>query len=106
MRIRKQADNLQENEINLIAAASDALAHPARVEIFRFIYKSNMERKAVCNKDLVEAFDYSQATISQHVKKLLISELVTAEKKGNFSYYYVNLGILAKYIDSIKKLNS
>ena len=105
MRIRKDNDNLNETEINLIAKASDALAHPARVEIFRFIYTQNMQRKLVCNKDLVAEFDYAQATISQHIKKLLISELVVSEKKDNHSYYFVNLGMLAKYLDSVKKLN-
>ena len=94
------------NEIQLIAGASDALAHPARVEIFRYIYSQNMKRTPVCTKDLVEQFDYSQATVSQHMKKLTVSGLVNAERKGTYSYYYVNLGMLAKYLDAVKKLNS
>ena len=106
MRIRKNTEKLHENEIRLIADASDALAHPARVEIFRYIYSQNMKRSLVCTKDLVNEFDYSQATISQHMKKFLISGLVTAEKKGTYSYYFVNLGMLAKYLDAVKKLNS
>ena len=106
MRIRKDTDILGESEISLIANASDALAHPARVEIFRYIYVRNLKRSPVCTKDLVSEFDYSQATISQHMKKLLISGLVTAEKKGTYSYYYVNLGVLGKDLDAVKKLNS
>ncbi len=106
MRIRKETDSLLESEIDLIAGASDALAHPARVEIFRYIYSQNMKRTPVCTKDLVEQFDYSQATVSQHMKKLTISGLVTTEKKGTYSYYYVNLGMLAKYLDAVKKLNT
>jgi len=106
MRIRKDTDTLEKDEITLIATASDALAHPARVELFRYIYNQNMKRMLVCNKDLVEAFDYAQATISQHMKKLLISGIVTSEKKGTYSYYFVNLGMLAKYLDAVKKLNS
>jgi len=106
MRIRKQTDILQTEEINLIASASDALAHPARIEIFRYIYNQNLKRNLVCTKDLVEAFDYSQATVSQHMKKLLISGIVEAQKKGSYNYYFVNLGILGKYLDSVKKLNT
>ena len=106
MRIRKDNDKLNSEDINLIANASDALAHPARVEIFRFIYSENMQRRMVCNKNIVEAFDYAQATISQHVKKLVDSGLVSAEKKGSYNYYFVNLGLLAKYLDSVKKLNA
>ena len=106
MRIRKETSGLEKDDINLIATASDALGHPARVELFRYIYMQNMSRTPVCNKDLVAAFDYAQATISQHMKKLLISGIVTAEKKGTYSYYFVNLGMLAKYLDAVKKLNS
>ncbi len=51
MRIRKE-DIINDEEIKLIATASDALAHPARVELFRFIYKANLDRQTVCNKDL------------------------------------------------------
>lgn len=106
MRIRKNNDNLQESEIELIALASDALAHPVRVALFRYIYVKNLSRNKVCNKELVENFDYSQATISQHIKKLLDSGLLELEKKGNYSYYFVNLGMLGKYLDAVKKLNS
>ena len=33
------------------------------------------------------------------------SELIKAEKKGTYSYYLVNLGMLQKYLDAVKKLN-
>lgn len=104
MRIRKDP-NMQEEDVLLIAQVSDALAHPARVEIFRYIYIENMNRRTVCNKNLVENFDYSQATISQHIKKLVISKLIEVQKKENFSFYYVNIGILSKYLNAVKKLN-
>ena len=70
MRLRKEIDEMQEKDILLIARISDALAHPARIKIFRYIMEQNKKREKVCNKDLVGHFDYSQATISQHVKKL------------------------------------
>ena len=104
MRIRKNTD-MPEEDVLLIAQASDALAHPVRVEIFRYIYMENMNRRTVCNKDIVNAFDYSQATISQHISKLVISKLVEVQKKDNFSFYYVNIGILGKYLNAVKKLN-
>ena len=106
MRIRKDTDTLETEEVSLIASASDALAHPVRVELFRYVYTQNLKGSPVCNKDLVKAFDYSQATISQHMKKFLISGLIKAEKKGTYSYYLVNLGMLQKYLDAVKKLNS
>ena len=75
------------------------------VEIFRYIYKENLERRSVCNKDLCANFDYSQATISQHVKKLVSSGLLELHKKENFSYYFVNIGVLGRYLNAVKKLN-
>jgi len=104
MRIRKEFEEWPEEEVMLIAKASDALAHPARVRIFRHIYNANMRRELICNKDIVQAFEYSQATISQHIRKLVFSELVRVQKRDNFSYYYVNIGMLSKYLEAVKKL--
>ncbi len=104
MRIRKDT-GLEREDILLIARASDALAHPVRVEIFRYIYNENLARRQVCNKDLVEEFDYAQATISQHMRKLVISGLVNVQKKETYSYYYVNIGMLGRYLNSVRKLN-
>ena len=83
---------MQEEEILLIAQVSDALAHPARIKIFRYIMQANKAMVLVCNKDLVEHFDYAQATISQHTKKLA-------------DYYYANLGVLMKYLNATKKFS-
>ena len=60
MRIRRDNDIYDVEEIKLISAASDALAHPLRVELFRFIYTENIARRQVCNKDLVERFGLAQ----------------------------------------------
>ncbi len=103
MRIRKDEDNLYEEEILLTAKVSDALAHPARLKIFRYIFMKNRNRERVCNKDVVAAFDYSQATISQHINKLVIGDLIQVKKEDKYSYYFVNLGTLGKYIESVKK---
>lgn len=103
MRLRKETDDLQEDEILLIAQVSDALAHPARIKIYRFIMQNNRNRISVCNKDVVAAFDYSQATISQHIKKLVSADLVQVKKVDKFSMYYANIGILGKYLNATKK---
>ena len=104
MRIRKDAA-LEKEDILLIARASDALAHPGRVEIFRFIYNENLARRTVCNKDIVEEFDYAQSTVSQHMRKLVFSGLVDVQKKETYSYYYVNIGMLGRYLNAVRKLN-
>lgn len=105
MRLRKEVDEIQEDEILLIANVSDALAHPARVNMFRYIMQANRAMVTVCNKDLVEHFDYAQATVSQHMKKLVTSGLVEIKKKDKFSYYYANLGMLMQYLNATKKFS-
>jgi ArsR family transcriptional regulator len=106
MRIRSDKEINISEESKLIASASDAFAHPLRVELFRYVYKENMQRKGVCTKELVAHFGYSQSTISQHMKKLLISGLLEGKRENSFLYYYVNLGTLSKFLNAVKKLNS
>lgn len=103
MRIRKEPESLEEQEIEFIAKVSDALAHPVRLKLFRYIMGCNKSMEQVCNKDLVAAFDYAQATISQHMKKLVQSGLIELKKQDKFSYYYANLGVLMQYINMTKK---
>ncbi len=103
MRLRKESDSMQDEEVLLIAKVSDALAHPARINIYRFIMQCNRERVNVCNKDVVAAFDYSQATVSQHIKKLVDSSLIEVKKVDRFSYYFANMGALAHYLAATKK---
>ena len=106
MRLRK-IDNqgFNDNEIDLIASVSDALAHPARIKIFKYIMQENRQMRKVCNKDLVKEFGYAQATISQHASRLVISGLVEVKKEDKFSYYYANMGMLMKYLDATKKFS-
>jgi ArsR family transcriptional regulator len=103
MRIRKDSDDMQEEDILLIAKVSDALAHPARIRIFRYIMNCNSERRSVCNKDIVNSFDYSQATISQHIQKLVLADLVQVKRQNAFSLYFANIGVLKKYADATQK---
>ncbi len=102
MRIRKEFETMPDDQIVQAANISDALAHPGRIKIFRFIMKCNSDRTPVRNKDIVAEFEYSQATISQHINKMIIAGLVLAEQKGTSTYYYVNIGIIGKYIEILK----
>ena len=106
MRLRKELDEIQEKEILLIARISDALAHPARIKIFRYIMSENRQFHKVCYKDMVEHFDYAQATISQHVKKLVEAGLLETKKEDRYTYYYVHLGTLNDYLTATKKFQN
>lgn len=106
MRIRKREvviDSLSQEEVDLVTKVSDALAHPARLELYRYIMTENRRMHTVCTKDLVAVFDYAQATVSQHMKLLIRSGLVDVKNKEKYAYYYANLGVLMKYMDAVKK---
>lgn len=103
MRIRKEFDQMPDEKIVQAAKISEALAHPGRIKIYRYIMKCNSERKPVRNKDIVAQFDYAQATISQHINKLVIADLVVTEHENTSTYYYANIGIIGKYIEIIKE---
>lgn len=104
MRLRKEPAELPEKEVILVAEVSDALAHPARVKIYKYIMECNKHLQSVCNGDVVKKFDLSQATVSQHIKRLLNSGLVELKRKDRYSYYYANIGMLARFLDAVKKL--
>ena len=107
MRIRKNNPSysiLTEEEILSAAKVSDALAHPARIQMLQFILKANAERKIVTNKDVVEEFEYSQATVSQHLTKMIIGGILETKKKGTSTCYYVKAGALVKYTNTILKV--
>ena len=107
MRIRKEKDFTDETGLDyeLISTVSDALAHPVRLQLFRHIMQCNRKMKSICTKDLVADCDYAQATISQHMKKLVKSGLVEIKKQEKFSYFYANLGVLMRYNNTVKKFS-
>jgi ArsR family transcriptional regulator len=107
LRIRKNAPlDAALNDEDVLAAAkiSDALAHPVRIRMLRHIWAENFARRIVTNKDLVIAFDYSQATVSQHLSKLVIGGLLEVQKKGTSSCYFARIGKLSTYMDTLKKI--
>jgi ArsR family transcriptional regulator, arsenate/arsenite/antimonite-responsive transcriptional repressor len=66
-----------------LAERFKALADPTRVAIVNRLAAA--EECCVC--DLNAAFDLSQPTISHHLRVLREAGLVTASKRGTWSYY-------------------
>ncbi len=101
MRIRTEISSKYINEEDhKIAKISNALAHPLRVALVRYLSTKNCGEgvdNVTCNKDLVDMFDYSQSTISQHVKILKDSGLFITENKDKFTYYYLNRELLKEF---------
>ncbi|MFK7813469.1 MAG: ArsR/SmtB family transcription factor [Maribacter sp.] len=105
MRIRTEisSDYIKEKDYE-VAKIANALAHPLRVALVRYLSdKNNGEGvdNITCNKDLVDLFDYSQSTISQHVKILKEAGLFLTERKDKFTHYYLNAKLVAQFAKSL-----
>ena len=48
------------------------------------------DEKRLCVCDLSEVLEMTIPAVSQHLKKLKISNLVETEREGNTIYYYIN----------------
>ena len=63
-----------------------ALAHPARIAILRALAERG---ECVCG-EIVEVLPLAQSTVSQHLKQLRESGLITGEVEGVKSCYCIN----------------
>lgn len=101
MRIRTEISSKYINEEDYkIAEIANALAHPLRVALVRYLSAKNYGKgvdNVTCNKDLVEMFDYSQSTVSQHLKILKDCGLFITESKDKFTHYYLNKDLLQEF---------
>lgn len=73
--------NYEENS-KFIKAFSD----PKRLQIIDLLSCGEM-----CACDILEHFDFTQPTLSHHMKVLMDNNLVSLRKDGLWSYYSLNL---------------
>ncbi len=71
---------------NKIASYAKALAHPARVAILKMLIR----RQACICGDIVDELPLSQSTISQHLKELKVSGLITGDVEGTKVCYCID----------------
>ena len=71
-----------------LASLFKALADPARVKLVSLIAASDGGEACIC--DLTEPLGLSQPTVSQHMKLLVDSGLVSRDQRGKWAYYRVN----------------
>jgi len=70
-----------------------ALSDPTRLKILRLLADSALGRccaEGVCACDLETVTQLSQPTVSHHMKLLVSSQLVSAEKRGRWMFYTLN----------------
>lgn len=72
-----------------LSAILKILSDPSRLEILDLLSCGEL-----CACDLLEHFQFSQPTLSHHMKSLVDNELVIVQKDGNKHMYQLNHSIL------------
>jgi ArsR family transcriptional regulator len=75
---------MKEDEASATAALFSALGNPARVKIVNLLAASD---ESVCLCNLIEPLGLAQATVSQHLARLVEVGLVRREERGKWSYF-------------------
>lgn len=95
-----------------ISKICDALGNEVRYQIVKSL--KNKSIATCCNKieyyengisvgDVVNLTGLAQSTVSQHIKVLLEAEVIYKEKRGQWTCFFLNEGIIEKYIEELSK---
>lgn len=91
-----------------LAGYARVLAHPARIEILRFLAR---QQDCICG-DVVETLPLAQSTVSQHLKEMTQAGLIQVRSDGIKSYYCIDkkkfenfVTLISKFCTNIKEDN-
>lgn len=90
--------------IKELADFAVSISHPFRFSVYRFILKRWSKGQKTLNKDIVENFNYSQSTVSEHMAKLTKSGIVETRPYKTGTSYYINPAKVEKYLQSLNRL--
>ncbi|MBV5104833.1 ArsR/SmtB family transcription factor [Mammaliicoccus sciuri] len=76
-------------------------SNPSRLEILDLLSCGEL-----CACELLEHFQFSQPTLSHHMKSLIDNNLVTTRKNGNKHMYQLNHAILDDITQNLKVINT
>lgn len=82
-----------------LATLLKVLSVGTRLRIFRFL-----KDRCLCVNALAARLDVTQAAVSQHLRIMRESGLVTASKRGYFVHYRVNEGACRAWRETIDQL--
>lgn len=83
------------------AKVMKALSDPKRVKIIDMLSNGKL-----CACDILEQFNFTQPTLSHHIKVLVDADLVTVEKTGTWHYYSLNEMKMNQLLADMVKLTS
>jgi ArsR family transcriptional regulator len=84
---------MNDDEASATATLFSALGNPARVKIVNLLASSN---EPVCLCNLIEPLGLAQATVSEHLKRLVEAGLLLREERGKWSYFSLNTEAFAR----------
>ena len=90
---------LSASDAAQLASRMKALADPARLRVLSILLAS--ENQEACTCDLTEPLGLGQPTVTHHLRKLLDAGLVTAERRGVWTYYRVVPGALSALAEAL-----
>ncbi len=93
-----------------ISKICDALGNEVRYQIVKSL--KNRSIATCCNKieyyengisvgDVVKATGLAQSTVSQHIKVLLEAEIIYKEKRGQWTCFFLNNGIIDEFFKGL-----
>ena len=94
-----------ENGFDEYAVIFKAMGDETRLKILTMLTSG----KRTCACKILEAFHFTQPTLSYHMKQLTDSGLVDAEKDGKWVYYSINkkrVDVLLEIITEIKAIGN
>lgn len=81
------AESLSDDAALATAGLFAALGNPARVRLVNLLAAND---EPVCLCHLIDPVGLAQATVSEHLKKLVDAGLVLREERGKWSYFSIN----------------
>src|SRR5690349_20665023 len=78
--------DVQREQAIHMAEVAKSLCDPTRLQLVDVLRKHAGKR---CVGELVPQIDFSQPTLSHHLKKLRDAGIVYSERRGLWAYYYV-----------------
>jgi ArsR family transcriptional regulator, arsenate/arsenite/antimonite-responsive transcriptional repressor len=95
---------LSAGDATQLAARMKALADPARLRVLSILLAS--ESQEACTCDLTAPLGLGQPTVTHHLRKLLDAGLVTADRRGVWTYYRLVPDALTALADALTPTGS
>ncbi|MBU6948019.1 ArsR/SmtB family transcription factor [Staphylococcus haemolyticus] len=86
--IKSSPNRTEEEQLDFYEQMFNALADKIRLKILHSIRQSDTKSLCVC--DLEELLELKQSKLSYHLKKLVDTNILIAEKHGTWNYYKIN----------------